>query len=126
MKIEKLFKKVNKGNINFGRHKDDLRNLLLNRDYFNKENDCWDWKLTFASLSFSLLLIAFSFVVPSFNGGNMAINLERNINVNNLGSVEWAGQDVKIYEMVEQKTKTLFYFDNRNNVLVHSEVYNNK
>lgn len=67
----------------------------------------------------------FSFAVPLFNNDSMVDSLERNTNVNNLGSVEWAGQDVKVYEMVEQKTKTLFYFDTRNDVLVHSEINNN-
>lgn len=125
MEIERLLKENKCNNINFGNHKEDLKNLLLNRDYFTKEKEYWDWRLTFSSLSFSLIIMMFSFAVPLFNNDSMVDSLERNTNVNNLGSVEWAGQDVKVYEMVEQKTKTLFYFDTRNDVLVHSEINNN-
>ena len=124
MEIEEIFKKINNKDISFGNHKEELRNLLLSRDYFNERKDYWDWRLIFGSLSFSCLLIAFIFISPT-NSGNMAVNLEKNINVNNLGLDEWAGQDVKVYEMVEQETRTLFYFDTRNDVLVHSEINNN-
>jgi len=123
MEIEEIFKKINNKDISFGNHKEELRNLLLSRDYFNERKDYWDWRLIFGSLSFSCLLIVFIFISPT-NSGNMAVNLEKNINVNNLGLDEWAGQDVKVYEMVEQETRTLFYFDTRNDVLVHSEVNN--
>lgn len=125
MEIERLLKENKCNNINFGNHKEDLKNLLLNREYFTKEKEYWDWRLVFSSLSFSLIIMMFSFAVPLSNNDSMVDNLERNINVNNLGLVEWAGQDVKVYEMVEQKTKTLFYFDTRNDVLVHSEINNN-
>ncbi|MDD2757522.1 MAG: hypothetical protein PHV29_02930 [Candidatus Pacebacteria bacterium] len=121
--MEKLFRKVKNENVSFGNHKSELRDLLLSRDYFSQKSDYWDWKLVFSSLSFSCLLIAFIFISPA-SSGNMVSSLDKNINVNNLGSGEWAGQDVKVYEMVEQKTKTLFYFDVRNDVLVHSEVNN--
>ena len=121
--MEELFKKVKKEKISFGNHKNDLRELLLSRDYFNEKKDYWNWKLVFSSLSFSCLLIAFVFVFPA-SSGSMINNLDKNMNVNNLGSGEWAGQDVKIYEMVEEEAKTLFYFDARNDVLVHSEVNN--
>ena len=121
--MEELFKKVKKEKISFGNHKNDLRELLLSRDYFNEKKDYWNWKLVFSSLSFSCLLIAFVFVSPDSNG-SMINNLDKNMNVNNLGSGKWAGQDVKIYEMVEEEAKTLFYFDARNDVLVHSEVNN--
>lgn len=121
--MEKLFRKVKNENISFGNHKSELRDLLLSRDYFIQKSDYWDWKLVFSSLSFSCLLIAFIFISPA-SSGNMVSGLDKNINVNNLGSGKWAGQDVKIYEMVEKETKTLFYFDVRNDVLVYSEVNN--
>ena len=121
--MEELFKKVKNEKISFGNHKNALRELLLSRDYFNEKKDYWNWKLVFSSLSFSCLLIAFVFVFPA-SSGSMINNLDKNMNVNNLGSGKWAGQDVKIYEMVEEEAKTLFYFDARNDVLVHSEVNN--
>jgi len=124
MKLEELFQKINKENMSFGRHKEELRALLLSRDYFRKEKEQWDWKLSMSSLAFSAFLLIFTSVFPVYSDNSMLSSLEKNINVNSLGSDEWAGQGVKVYEMVEQETKTLFYFDSRNDVLVHSEVYN--
>lgn len=131
--FEDLFKKVKKDIIRLDTHKEKLKHLLLKDDYFNKSKESWDYKLSFASIAFSAFLIVFAI---NFSGGSAAsqgsisasdnetfyTKLERNKNV--VPGVSGSGDNV--LEMnVEDNVKTVFYFDQRN-VLIHSEVLNNK
>ncbi len=132
MTIEELFKKANNERIELNGHKDKLKAVLLRNEYFDKEKEYWDWKLTASSLAFSVLLIFFSISIVSPGNTNQAISeerdlyktLESNANVSPLGEETFNGEKTNVLQMVEGGTKTKMYFNNRN-VLVHSEVYNN-
>jgi hypothetical protein len=131
--VEELFKQVNNDKIELGEHKDKLKRALLNSEYFSaKEKESWDWKLSLSSLVFSAIIIAFS---VSFNQGgydttaaapgavhdSFYSKLSNNVNVSQVSS----GSGENALQMVDDGTKTVFYFNERN-VLVHSEVINNK
>jgi hypothetical protein len=131
--VEELFKKVNNNKIELGDHKAKLRRSLLNSEYFSgKEKESWDWKLSLSSLAFSAILIAFS---VSFNQGGYGGAAEAPSGVHdsfysklaNSGNVSQvsSGSGENALQMVDDGTKTVFYFNERN-VLVHSEVISNR
>jgi len=132
MTIEELFQKVNKEKIELKGHKERLKTVLLKSEYFDvSEKEYWDWKLTFSSLAFSAMIIIFSYSVPAVGNSNMAVNesrglytnLEKNNNVNSLGTGDYNGESANILQMVEDGVETTMYFNSRN-VLIHSEVNN--
>lgn len=107
-------------------HKAGLKSALLKEDFFLEEKDVWDWKVFAPSLALSLVLLAFSFNF-SFTGRDRVSSvpsfysvMSNNKNVS--PATESAGGGNAL-QMVDNDTKTLFYFNDRN-VLVHSEVVN--
>ena len=132
--VEELFKKVNNDKIELNDHKEKLKKTLLNSRYFTDEaKEAWDWKLSLASLAFSAILI----IIASSGNYGMATNNSNIAGANqdsafysklassrNVSSVS-SGSNDNALQMVEDGTKTVFYFNDRN-VLVHSEVINNK
>ncbi len=132
--VEELFKQVNNDKIELNDHKDKLRRTLLNSEYFSgKERESWDWKLSLSSLAFSAILIIFASsgnygTIPS--DSNKAGENQENVfysklaNSKNVSQVS-SGSGENALQMVDDGTKTVFYFNNRN-VLIHSEVINNK
>ncbi|MFZ3054719.1 MAG: hypothetical protein WA091_01935 [Minisyncoccales bacterium] len=128
MTFEELFKKANI-EIKLDGHKDDLKSALLKNDYFNEEREVWDWKTFVPSLALSLVLITFSFNSPVFSDGQKEVSDENTFysilsNNKNISSVT-DGSGANILEMVDDNTRTVFYFNSRN-VLVNSEVINYK
>lgn len=122
MTFEELFKKANT-EIKLERHKADLRSALLNNDYFNEEREVWDWKTFIPSLALSLVLVGFAFNFSTgteekvSNSDTFYSILSNNKNVSPTSQSSGANT----LEMVDDNTKTVFYFNDRN-VLVHSEV----
>jgi hypothetical protein len=134
MTIEELFKKANKERIELKGYKEKLKAVLLKNEYFDTEKEYWDWKLTFSSLSFSALLIIFSVSIISSGENTNQVTLESydfyktiesSANVSGMGEETFNGEKTNVLQMVEGGTTTKMYFNSRN-VLVHSEVYNNK
>ncbi len=132
MNIEELFTKVNKEGIELSGHKSKLRSVLMRNEYFEPEKESWDWKVSLSSLAFSAMLLVFTFglsgsavntsdsaTAPSPNDTFYA-KMAKNKNV----SPASEGAGTNALQMVEDDTRTVFYFNDRN-VLVHSEVYNN-
>ncbi|MFA5086370.1 MAG: hypothetical protein WC468_02160 [Candidatus Paceibacterota bacterium] len=126
MTFEELFKKAEM-EIRMDGHKDKLRSALLENDFFSEEKEVWDWKVFAPSLALSLVLVAFSFNL-SFTGGEVKNSpvpsfysvMSNNKNVS--PATESAGGGNAL-QMVDNDSKTVFYFNERN-VLVHSEVVN--
>ncbi|MFZ2390453.1 MAG: hypothetical protein WAW15_01365 [Minisyncoccales bacterium] len=131
MTIEELFQKANKDRIELKGHKEKLKAVLLKNEYFDVEKEYWDWKLAFSSLSFSALLIIFSFSIVSNGNTNQTTSESRDFyktiqnspNVSGMGEETFNGEKTNVLQMVDGGTMTKMYFNSRN-VLVHSEVYN--
>lgn len=107
-------------------HKQNLKKALLENDHFEEEREVWDWKTFVPSLALSLVLVAFSFNF-SFTGGEEKVSTVPSFysvmsNNKNVSPAEASGAGNAL-QMVDNDTKTLFYFNDRN-VLVHSEVVN--
>lgn len=125
MTFEELFKKADM-EVRMDGHKQNLRKALLENDHFEKEREVWDWKTFVPSLALSLVLVAFSFNF-SFTGGEEKVSTVPSFysvmsNNKNVSPAEVSGAGNAL-QMVDNDTKTLFYFNDRN-VLVHSEVVN--
>ncbi|MFA5310461.1 MAG: hypothetical protein WC386_02115 [Candidatus Paceibacterota bacterium] len=122
MTFEELFKKANT-EIKLERHKANLKSALLKNDYFNEEREVWDWKTFIPSLALSLVLVGFAFNFSTGTEEKVSNNdtfysiLSNNKNV----SPATQASGANTLEMVDDNTKTVFYFNDRN-VLVHSEV----
>ncbi|MFA5169155.1 MAG: hypothetical protein WC420_00200 [Candidatus Paceibacterota bacterium] len=122
MTFEELFKKANT-EIKLERHKANLKSALLKNDYFNEEREVWDWKTFIPSLALSLVLVGFAFNFSTgteekvSNENTFYSILSNNKNV----SPATQASGANTLEMVDDNTKTVFYFNDRN-VLVHSEV----
>lgn len=133
--IEQIFKKVNKDRIFLNDHKEKLRSVLMDSRHFEEKESGWDLKLTVSSLAFSSLLILFSYVYPATHASQTAItssNQDAGFYNSLLSSKnvspstgEWNNQEVKIIQTVEENSRAVYYFNNRN-VLVNSQVINNK
>ncbi len=133
MTIEELFQKANNERIELREHKEKLREVLLRNEYFEvKEKEYWDWKMTVSSLAFSAFIILFSYSIPSVGNNNQAVmkdtglyySLEKSANVT-AAQGSYNGENANVIQMVEDGTETVMYFNDRN-VLVHSEVRNNR
>jgi len=128
MTFEELFKKANM-EVELNNHQAKLKSALLQNEYFNEEREVWDWKTFLPSLALSAILIVSSFGFPFFSDSQEKVSsdssfysiLSNNKNV----SPTTQGSGANTLEMVDNNTKTVFYFNDRN-VLVHSEVINNR
>lgn len=128
MTFEELFKKANM-EVELNNHQAKLKSVLLQNEYFNEEREVWDWRTFVPSLALSAILIVSSFGLPFFSDSQEKVSrdssfysiLSNNKNVSPVAS----GSGTNTLEMVDDSTRTVFYFNNRN-VLVHSEVINNK
>ena len=128
MTFEELFKKANI-EVKLNNHQTKLKSALLQDEYFNEEREVWDWKTFLPSLALSAILIVSSFGFPFFSDSQEKVSsdssfysiLSNNKNV----SPTTQGSGANTLEMVDNNTKTVFYFNDRN-VLVHSEVINNR
>ncbi len=132
--VEELFQKANKDKIELNQHKSKLRSVLMKNRYFNEEKESWDWKLTLSSIAFSSILLVFTLNLAgggSANSGNTATAPSNETfyaklaNNKNVSPITTEGSGTNALQMVEDDTRTVFYFNDRN-VLVQSEVYNNK
>lgn len=128
MTFEELFKKANM-EVKLNGHQAKLKAALLENEYFNEEREVWDWKTFLPSLALSAILIVSSFGFPFFSDSQEKVSNDNSFYsiLSNNKNVSPATQDsgANTLEMVDDNTKTVFYFNNRN-VLVHSEVINNK
>ena len=138
--IEQIFEKVNKEKIELNDHKDKLRSVLMNSEYFETERSVWDWKTTISSLAFSSLLIIFAYfypasyaekskdlmpgIVSSDNGNGLYNSLVKSGDASTY-TQSWNNQEVKVVETVEENARVTYYFSN-NNILVNSQVDINK
>lgn len=127
--IEELFQKVKNEEVRLDKHQSKLKGLLLSDPYFSEDKSFWDWRLSLASLACSVAILVFSFVLIGFNSAGSqasqdnfyaAISNNKNVTV-----VNGDGSTGNVLQMVDDSAKTVFYFDNRN-VLVNSEVINNR
>jgi hypothetical protein len=125
MTFEELFKKANT-EVKLSNHQANLKSALLQNQYF-EEQEVWDWKTFIPSLALSAILIMFSFSLPLFSDSQKNIASDNSFYsiISNNKNVSPSGSGENALEMVDDNTKTVFYFNDRN-VLVNSEVINNK
>jgi|GEM_PF-1133712 len=128
MTFEELFKKANM-EVELNNHQAKLKSALLQNEYFNEEREVWDWKIFLPSLALSAILIVSSFGFPFFSDSQEKVSIDSSfysiLSNNKNVSPTTQGSGVNTLEMVDNNTKTVFYFNDRN-VLVHSEVINNR